>query len=813
MLLAALKESLRRVRRSPRLSIAVVLCIALGMAATASVATLVSLTSYRALPFPDAERLVRIWNIEQGSDEHDALAWIDFRDLQAGMDTLGRLEAATRTRLIWYRQGQAGRRVEGEAVSNGYFDLLDVNPYLGRTFTDAEFTAGEPVMLLAYTTWAREFAYAEDIVGRSLRTSISSTGAPRAYTIIGVLPPDFYGTIETDMPEMEFWVPVNSYLSPQVRQDREAARNTWVVGRLAEGASLSAARAEAAALAEALSPEYATFSEGHEFVVERFGENWRAGFSEANTLLAGAATLLLAVAVLNVAMLLAARTMERRHELGVRAALGARRRQLVVPVLGETLALAVAGGVIGLVLAGPLLEAFLSMSGAEIPSYFDIAPDLGTLGITFVLMLLAGTGAALLPAWAAAKVHVNDVLREGSSKLAGSRTASKWGHWMVGGQIALTLSLLLAGALLGRSYLALESQDLGFATDNRLRLALFVNPADVADESALPSFVDRVEDALMAEPGVENVAFVWPTVPMPSAPTGRLLWAGMPEGQRDPGLRVANFIVDEGFFGSLDIPLVSGRTFDSRDAGADVRSAIIGRSVAEQLGGPAAALDREVRFDGEEYRVVGVVADTMFGGPQQGADFRHQFYRAYTHAPRRLVSPIVRVSGDPASYAGTLRQTLTRVAPSSAVDWVDPVNQALRARYRDSAFRLALISAFAISALLLAAVGLYAILAQQVTATTAEIGIRKAMGATDARVLRRVLGRGIALALAGTGAGLVLSLAVGRVMGGLLHGIGSVDFLAYFASAGILLLIALIACALPARRAARIAPMEALRHE
>lgn len=810
---AVLKETLHRVRRSPRLSVAVVLCIALGMAATAAVATLISLTTYRDLPFPDAERLVRIWNTETGTDQQDALAWVDFRDLANGMETLGRMEAAARARLVWHLPNQPGRRVEGEAVSDGLFELVGVQPSLGRTFTREELAAGEPVMLLSHDSWGREFSYADDIIGTALQTSTSSEGISRTYTVIGVLPAGFHGTIEEDMPDLEFFIPVNSYYPPEALQARDAPRNTWVIGRLAEGTSVSAVQAEASALAQALAPEFAGLSQNHEFRVEPLGANWRRGFVEANGLLGGAALLLLAVALLNVAMLLVVRTMERRHELAIRAALGAGGRQLVTPILVESLALTALGGVLGLLTAGPLLEAFLSLSGTQIPTYLDVRPDAATLGITFLLMLIIGVAAAMLPAGAATRVDVNHALREGSGKLAGSRSASRWGRWMVGGQIAMSLALLLVGSLLGRSLLELQNRDLGFASENRLRMALFVHPSDVPDESALPAFADRLEAELMAEPGVRDVALLWPTLPMPSAVTGRLQWAEMPEGRRDPGLQVSNYIVHDGFFGGLDIPLIAGRVFDSRDAGPDRRTAVIGRSLAQRLGGPTSALNRQVSLNGTNYRIVGVVGDTMYGGPRQGRDFRHQIYLSYAQAPRRLISPIVHVAGAPESHVEALKEVLARVAPNSAVDWVDPVDGFIGWMYRDSAFLLALVAAFALSALLLAAVGLYAVLAQQVTAATTELGIRKALGASDGRILARVVRRGMTVTLAGIGAGLLLSLGFSRVVSGLLHNVSAMDPVAYSAAAGTLLAVALLACLLPARRAARIAPMEALRHE
>ncbi|MGK7294818.1 MAG: ABC transporter permease, partial [Candidatus Wenzhouxiangella sp. M2_3B_020] len=653
--------SARRIAHAPRTSTAIVLCIGLGMAATAAVTTLVGLTTFRPLPFPDAERLVRIWNAEVGRPATEELAPAELSDLRTGMSTLDALEAAARARLIWQLPDRAGRRVEGEAVTRGYFDLLDVQPALGRGFTADEWTAGTPVMLLSHAAWAREFQLDPDIIGQSIRTSTQNQEIRRSYTVVGILPPDFHGTIEDDMPDLEFWVPFNSYYEPETLARRDL-RNVLVVGRLAPGASLPAARAEADAIAERLAPEYAEFQLEHEFRVEPMGANWRAGFRRANGLLAGAAGLLLAIAVLNVAMLMLTRTLERRHELALRGALGAGRAGLLGPVVGEALLLAVVGGLVGCLAAAPLLDAFLALAGTQIPDYLDVQPGAGTLAVAFAAMLVSGLLAAALPARAAMRIDVNDALREGSGRLAGSRTASRWGRWIIGGQIALTLTLLVTGALLGRAWLELGQRDLGFETGNRLRMGLFISPEDVPDEDGLPAFVDRLETELMREPGVRDVALLWPTVPMLAPVAGRLQW---PELGED-GMAVSNYIVDDGFFDGLGIDRVAGRVFDSRDRGLDARTAVVGRSVAERMGGPDAALQRDIMLNGNPYRIIGVVGDTRFGGPEGEPGFDHQVYLSYDQMPRRIVSPIIEVDGDPAAFAQPLTAALGRIAPDSA---------------------------------------------------------------------------------------------------------------------------------------------------
>lgn len=801
----------RGLRRSRRLSVAVILCIALGMAATSAVAALIDLTAFRAPPFPNAERMVRIWNSERGNEQRDSLAYRDFVDIKQRLQSLEALEAASRARLIWHVGETIGRRVEGEAITEGYFSLFDVQPFMGRMITQQEHARGDAVLLLSYDTWGREFGYRDDVLGQPLRVSYQNRGDSSIYTIIGVLPPEFAGTTEDDMPDLEFWIPFRNYNTGDQLENR-SARGLLSIGVLAPDATITVAQQEADALNAALAGEFDAFANDHEYRVEPFGANWRAPFRAATTAFGFAAVMLLLIAVVNVALLLLARTLERRHEFAVRGALGAGRRRMIMLVLLETLVLAFIGGVLGMLAAMPLLELFLGVADVQVPSYLDPQPHAVTLVVAFLVLLVAGCLAAVLPAWFTARVDAADALREGSSKLAGSSQATRWGARLVAIELALTLVLITSAALLGRSYLALENTDLGFETDSRLRMGLFINAVDVPETGELPAFYERVEETLLAQPGVKGLALVWPTVPIIDAVVGRLQHPLIDTGEPE-GLRVSNYIIGDNFFSALDMPLLAGRSFDARESSENERRAIVDASLAEQFGGAEQSLNRVVRLNGAEYRVVGVVPGAKFGGPLEDAMHRHEMYLSLRQLPRRVVSPVVHVDGDPNAYVDSLKNALREIAPNSAVDWVDPVDNFIAWLYRDSAFRLAVIAAFGSSALLLALVGLYAVLSQQVVRATVEIGIRKSLGATDARVQREVVWRGLRVALIGLSVGLLVSFAFARVLQGMLHGVQSHDLVAFLLASGALVFTALLASWLPALRASQIEPMQAIRHE
>lgn len=612
------------------------------------------------------------------------------------------------------------------------------------------------------------------------------------------------------MPDLEFWVPVQNYLGDDAREDR-TLRFVYAIGRLAPGATLAQAQSQADALSATLEGEFAALADDHAFRVEQFGADWREPFRDAGSVFGAAALLLLAVAVINVALLLLVRTLESRHAFAIRSALGASRGRLAGRVLAETLSLAVIGGVIGVLVAAPLLDVFLGLADVNVPAYISAGPSGTTLAASFFILLVAGSLAALIPAWIGATTPAMAALRDGNARLTGSRSGQRWGTMLVVVELALTMMLIAGAALLARSYFQLGATDLGFATENRLRMGLFISADDVADED-LPAYYDRLDEYLRAQPGVRNVALAWPTVPLVAPVAGRLQHAALRDAGPN-GMRVSNFIVHDGFFAALEMPLIAGRDFDALEGERDIRSAIISQSLAEEFGGVENALNQRVLLNEVEYNIVGVAPGAKFSGPLEDSASEHEMYLSLRQLPRRIVSPVVHVDGDPGSLAPALVRSLGRLAPNSAVDWVDAVPQFVRWLYRDSVFRLALLAAFGVSALLLALTGLYAVLSQQVVRSRAEIGLRKALGATDGRILRRVIGRGLRVAALGLACGIGGSLAVGRVLGSLLHGVPFYDPLALSAACATLLAAALVACWLPARRAARIDPMRALREE
>lgn len=808
---------LRKVVRSWRLSLGVMLCTAIGIAAFSAVIALIELTNFRALPFKDSQRLVRIWNEEPGVQPRDELTYPDYRDLDGELNSLEELQAITRSRLIFITDGGA-RRVEGESVTRGYFEMLGVHPLVGRLFSPEEYEPSAPdEIVISYQTWGRMFNYDPGVLGRTLRTTTQNDSMSREYQIIGVMPQSFIGTTEDDFPDLEFWVPVRHYLSEASQQARNI-RNTLLLGKLRQGVSLSAARQELAAIDETLRKRHPEARENLRYRLEPMGDNWRATFRDSEGALLLAAGLLLLVAVINVAALLSVRSAERRNEFAIRQALGAGRSRIAVGVAMETLVLIGAGGIVGVLLAPWLLHFFLGSKvavaeGSLFPGYLDISLSPLSVAVAAVAILACGLAAAVAPALGGMNVRPGAALRDGGRSVTNSRMM-RFGFGLVVAELALTVMLITASGLLIRSHERLDNADLGFRTDGMLRFGLFVNSTDVPEDEALPAFYRRVRETVLQQPGVQGAALIWPTVPLPAAPTARIRHPSLSPGEQQEGVRTSFFYVDTSFFDLFDIPRIAGREFtDGDDAGSD-RVAVISDSLAERLGGAQRALGQTVTLSDQlQVRVVGVVGDTRFGGARESEQQAHEFYMPLLQSPRRLVSVEARVAGNPDGYFQSLRQRLAAIAPNSAVDWTDSFDYFIGWLNRDSLFQTLLVSVYTACALALAVIGLYAVLSNLVARSTTEIGIRMSLGATAGAVLALVIRRGLTLAALGLGIGLALSVAVGYLIKSLLYGVTPLDPLSLAAGVAVIFAVALLASSLPGIRAARVHPMEALRDE
>ena len=799
-----LTDAVRTTRRSWRHHVPAALCIGLGIAATSSVLTFVSGTLLAPLPFPDADRLVRVWRAEESVELRGRgdLSYANLQDVRASLSSLDTFVHAGRARMMFIAEDGA-RRVEGEAIGSGYLELLGIQPALGRVFAPEDYLPSSPrTLLLAHSTWVRDYGADPTIVGRPIET------ARGEYTVIGVLPEAFLGTIEDDIPDIEFWVPLEHFVSDRLRSLRSAGF-IWTVGRLADGATLERAQQEARAVGERLVEEGALEpTEG--LWVEAFGENWRADVRWRGLLLLGAAALLLLVAATNVAGLMVARAVTRRRELAVRAAMGASQARLSAHSLFETAIVTVAGGLLGVLVAPWLLGSFMRLAPVDLPGYLSLAPDPRALALAACVIGLTALVSGIAPALLSRGVAPARVLGAGGRTSTASVPGRRAGRFLVIGEVALTTVLLSTAALLVESYRTLGTTDVGYRSEDVLRIGVFLDRQDVPDDE-LVGFYERVRQELLAEPGVTAVGLASPTIPPAYSDDARARWVDMPEPSREVGVLTNVHPVDPGFLPVLDIEVVAGRGLRPEDDAGGVDVAVVSASFAALMGGPERALGRELSLDETTYEVVGVVTDVMFLGSALRRPRDLDVYVSLAREPSRTVSLALRADGDPALLIAPARARLARLTPRSPLDWITTIDAALDTDLRSPRFYMTLLLAFAGSALLLAGAGVYAILAQKVNGERADIGIRRAFGASRARLLGSVVASGTTLCGIGLAIGLAGSLGVGWILSRTVFGVDRFEPVSAAAAVVLILLAGLLASLLPGMRATRTSPMEAMR--
>jgi putative ABC transport system permease protein len=821
--MSLLHSAIRSLVRSPRLSLSAVACIGLGAAAVASVSTLVGATLLRPLPFPDAHRLARLW-LADDNDPRVSLSIPELREVE-GLRSFDLVLGTARVRPVAVLE-QGAVRLRGEAVTPGYFEALAVRALHGRLLEAADHRAEAPrVAVLSHGSWVNLYGSDPGVVGRAMRTDRST------YTIVGVAPASFGGTIENDI--IELWVPLAQYEPANLIGNRRT-RQSWAIGRLAPGVSLAAAQSEAESLLAALRESHPDVYKKMHVRVEPMGENWRGGLRRSNLLLLGASVLLLAVAATNVTGLLLARVLDRRRELAVRAALGAGRGRILRQLLLEALLIVAAGGALGMLVAPSVLRAFLELSPVDFPAYVRVAPDPLALGLSLLVLCGAGLLAGCAPALVGSRVGPAEALKDGGRGAVGGRRERRWGSVMVTCEVALTVMLLVAGGLLLRSWERLQGTSLGYRSEGIVRLAVGVSNQDVRQPADLPAFRDRLRETLLAHPGVERVGLVWPTLPPWDALRARIRFPELPPDLAEEGLNVGTHLVDDGLLSTLDVPIIAGRGLTPADTTLAV--AVVSRAVAQRMGGLERALGSELSLVPHDdlgmdasgtFRVVGVSENVGYDGlgmQDTGRYIRYSdpsdafgqgldVYLPLGRAPARPLSIAVRVGGDAAAFVEPLRRRIAEVAPTSAVHWTGTMREELAREYAPSRFYAVLVTAFSVSALLLTAVGLFAVLSHGVIRRTGEIGLRVALGARPRHIRALVLRSGLLPLAWGALGGLGGAAALAGLLRGVLHGTAPLDAGAFLGATGVMLLVAVPASLLPARRAGALDPMRALREE
>ena len=808
------RDAVRSFRGTLRLSLLAAACVTVGTAGAIFILTIANGVLLRPPPFADADRLVRIWAVPNGTNTRGDVSFLESRDVAARVRSFDRLESATRTRLA-VTGGEGTERVRGESVTPGYFDLISIRPALGRLFAAAEYTPDAPrVVIIGHDLWQRVFGGRTDILGQTLRAR-GATGreSDRLFTIVGVMPPRFTGTVDPDV--SEFWLPVAQYLPRAVVESRRA-RSTWVLARLRPGASSTAAQAELSRVRNELAAAYPDVYRDVSLSLEPVGESWRSRFRDGLRLLVGTAFLLLLIGAVNVGHLLMARVAQREQEMRVRLALGATRGGLVRQLFAESATIAIVGGVVGVLVAIGAVRYFASSGVFPLPPYVSLDPDIRVIAGALVVVAITAVLAGVFPAWIGAHLDGSSPVRGGRAETL-SRRQGRGVHNLVVAEVAIAFVLLVGSGLMLRTYSNLLTVDTGFRTANLLRLGISLDATAFPNAQSVLSFADDARREIEAVPGVERASVIAGVLPPWSSDAARPGLNGIPI----PALgEVDQHAVDAGFFDVMGMRLATGRVFNSADGPTTDRVAVVSRSLARSLfGDDASVVGRTFEIHpmsgmagaAANVRVVGVVEDVKYRGPLMRSGVQRDLYLPLAQAVDPVLSIAVATSVDPAVVRAEAIRALTRNAPTSPVHWISTMTEELGLQYNDARLYAWTTAVFGGTALVLVAIGIFGVLSNAVTRRFGEIGVRVAVGATPWKIRTLVLGQAGRPVVVGLAIGAVTALAATRALQGLVYGITPTDPVTIGAVTGVLLGIAFLASYLPARRATRVDPVVVLR--
>jgi predicted permease len=792
------RYALRQLCKSPGFTLVTVLTLALGIGANTAIFSVVEGVLLRPLPYRNSDQLARVWSTSNRSSK-EVSSYPDFKDWADQSDSFQQI-AAYRPQSFNLSGGDHPERIRGLLITSKFFELLNVKPILGRSFTSDEHDLGRnQVALLSSALWQSHFAGDPGVLGRSVKLDDES------YTVIGVLPSSF------DFPPDENRGSVVLPLPPDVRRSHGFL---YVFGRLRPGTTLASAQADLDIIARRLAGQYKE-DKGLGVLVQTLQASFVSDYRPALMILLGAVGLVLLITCANVANLFLGRASSRQREVAVRASLGAGRLRLIRQFLTESLLIGLAGGTVGLVFSNwgvsmlvRLLTQSFSMHGTE-----AIGTNFQVLAFAAAISVMTGLISGLLPALFASKVNLSEGLKEGSRSVGSGRAHKRFRGALVVSEVALALVLLSCAGLLIRSLMLLTRVDSGLRTENVMAIHLSLTTAKYSHTATRAALFSQILQRVGQLPGVESAAVVADVPLTQNEDSLGFSIEGIPDPP-DRKLSVRFNIVGPGYFTTLGIPLTQGRDFEDTDADGTPMAIVVNQAMARRYWPNRNPLGRRITTDNKTwYSIVGIAGDVRQMGLR--ADSEPEVYMSYLQDPFQwpYLSLLVRASSNPVKLFPSIEQavwSVDRDQPLSSPLTLDQARSHSIAQPRIAALLLGL---FAGTALLLAAVGLYGVVSYWVAERTHEIGVRMALGARSFDVFVRVVGRGLLLALLGTAFGLAGSLVVTRVLASFLFGVRSTDPLTFAAVALLLMGVALVASYFPARRAAKVDPMVALRYE
>ncbi len=791
----------------PGFAIAVVLTLALGIGSNAAIFSVINALLLRPLPFPHSEQLVslhtRYLPATGFNYQYFSLSGAEFDDVRSRVKAFAGVAAYQFSSRNLTRGNGDGERILTMGVTSEFFEVLGVRPVRGRTFTEEEAQRGEACLAILSYGALEDGASA---IGSTIRLDDALC------EVIGVMPEGFW--FRDDRVKVWRAMPVNT---------DEGMRNSHAlraIARLRDGVSTEQVDAQLLYLRGYWSEAYPDqYAKGHFAVFRPMHEDIIGDQRDALVILAGAVLLVLLIVCVNLSALLVSNGEARRREFAVRHALGANRRRLIRQMVAEVMLLAVIGGIIGVILANAMLAGLLALYPQRLPVSQAITIDYGAMLYTCALVILVGFLVGFVPALHATGERMQEILRTDSRTATSSRRAVAARSALVIGQLALSVILLVGALLLIRSYQQLRQVDLGIEPDHVLTFSLSIPGGRELDSAEARGRLAAIEEKLAATPGVQ-VAGAISSLPLVWAgPSDTFVIEGRPAPLPGAPTREARILnATPRMFRAIGIPLKRGRLLADSDVAGQPFVAVVNETAARLFWPGDDPIGTTIRYD-RSIQIVGIVGDVRSIGPSEPAPPTVYFPLAQAGEPPYegrgawAMTFVVRASGDPTAITASARAAVASIDAGLPLADLRPMSEVVSAASGQPRYTTIVMSFFAAIAFLLAALGLYGILAYSVEQRVREIGVRVTLGADKREIFRLIIGHGMRLALVGVAIGVPSALALTRLMGGMLSGVSSTDPLTYIAVVGMLVLSALLASYLPARRAARVDPIVALRAE
>ncbi len=801
-----LRYGIRLLFKHPGFTLIAVITLALGIGANTAIFSVVNTLLLQSLPYKNAEQLVWIWGTNPKNNiPQESASAPDYADWKTQNQSFEEMAAFTRTAAILTTDDEP-ERLLGGAVTDGFFSVLGAQPKMGRVFLPEEDKPGATrVIILSEGLWKRRFGADPEIIDKT----ITLNGNP--HVVVGVMGADFLNPLPNNRQPTEFWVPARIDFANAGR------RNDFlgVIARLKPQVSLEQAQTEMSSIASTLEAQYPASNTGWGTQVLTLHERFVGDVSRALLVLMGAVCFLLLIACANVANLLLVRASTRRKEIAIRAALGAGRLRIVRQLLSESLLLALVGGALGLGLAVWGVPLLVSVIPDDLPRLNDIALDSRALAFTLSISLLTGILFGLIPALQFSSPHLNDNLKEGGKDTANVGSSNRVRQVFAVAEVALALMLLAGAGLMMRSFLKLQEVNPGFNTEHILTMQFQLPATRYKADADLVNYYNQLLEKVSTLPAIDSTGLVSDTPLTGNSNFLSFAMEGQIQSPNDPIQDATTHSVSPDYFKTMGIPLKRGNLFTAQDRADTPRVVVISEEMAKRYWGEVDPIGKRINFDGGPnptwLTIIGIVGDTRNESLNEKP--YPQMYGPIVQNPRRSLNLFVRSSAERATLIPMLRNQMRELDANIPVFNIQSMEQIFAdsiARHRFIAF---LIILFASLALILASVGIYGVLSYSVTQRNHEIGVRMALGAKSSDILRMVVSQGLKLVVIGIVTGLVAVLVLSRLLASLLFEVSATDPLTFAGVALLLTGVALMACLVPARRAAKTDPMVALRYE